>query len=117
MWLHVLQHTLKFFERAPEAPQQCPDCQEFGTFEENHMMINTALVRLQSDVLQLDSKNEQTRNGTILAMLRGDDQTAVNLLGMLISVRGHIEWRENKDGSYEPIVVADKVKYNERSWR
>ncbi len=106
------RHTTKFLE-TPKAPSECPNCEEEYSFEEHHKTINTAMIRLQPDLLNVT--DETVRNESVLVMLRGDDQTAADLLGVAVSVRGHVERRPNKDGSYETVVIADKIYHTEKT--
>ena len=105
-------HMWSYFDK-PTAPSICDKCNsEEKSFAENHIVFNTMLIRLQPDLLVTTSQEALT--GRIAVLLVGDEQTRLNPVGLKMVIRGHLDRIPLKNGGYEPVIIAQRVLYEEK---
>jgi DNA replicative helicase MCM subunit Mcm2 (Cdc46/Mcm family) len=105
-------HMWSYFDK-PTAPSICDKCNsEEKSFAENHIVFNTMLIRVQPDLLVTTSQEALT--GRIAVLLVGDEQTRLNPVGLKMVIRGHLDRIPLKNGGYEPVIIAQRVMYEEK---
>jgi hypothetical protein len=103
----IHQHTWTYLEK-PDGPSTCEVCEQQNAFEEDHVLFNSMLVKVQPDLVQTDS--EEAASGRVWVLLRGNDQTRINPIGLKMMIYGHMHRMPLKNGGYDPVVIAHKAR-------